>query len=74
MSGRIDPELLAILVCPKCRGTLEVRSDAEGVESSLVCQPCRLAYPIEDGIPVMLLEEAQILGRVDQDGDGRDVG
>jgi uncharacterized protein YbaR (Trm112 family) len=63
MSGRIDPELLNILVCPKCRGKLEVRSNAEGVESSLLCHPCGLAYPIEDGIPVMLLEEAELLGR-----------
>jgi uncharacterized protein YbaR (Trm112 family) len=63
MSGRIDPELLRILVCPKCRGELEVRRDAEGLEASLDCHACQLAYPIEDGIPVMLLEEAKVLGR-----------
>ncbi|MFQ5514516.1 MAG: Trm112 family protein [Myxococcota bacterium] len=62
MSGRIDPELLAILVCPRCKGGLEVRRNAEGEEAFLDCPACRLAYPVEDGIPVMLVEEAQPLG------------
>ncbi len=61
MNGQIDPELLRILVCPKCKGELEVRSDEEGVEQSLDCPACRLAYPVEDGIPVMLVEEARPL-------------
>ncbi len=59
MSGRLDPELLRILVCPKCKGDLVVQSDAEGVEASLDCRACGLAYPVDDGIPVMLVEEAR---------------
>ncbi len=61
MSARIDPELLSILVCPKCKGELEVKRDPEGVEQSLDCATCGLSYPVEDGIPVMLVEEARPL-------------
>ena len=61
MSARLDPELLRILVCPKCKGELEVREDDDGVETSLECPACALAYSVEDGIPVMLIEEAQPL-------------
>ncbi len=50
----LAPELLDILVCPKCKGKLEYRQDPE----SLVCLQCRLVYPVEDGIPVMLIDEA----------------
>jgi uncharacterized protein YbaR (Trm112 family) len=50
----LSPRLLAILVCPKCKGPLEYR---EG-ESSLVCPTDRLRYPIRDDIPIMLLDEA----------------
>jgi len=51
---KVSPELLAILVCPKCKGELEYRE----AESSLVCPTCRLRYPIRDGIPIMLIDEA----------------
>jgi uncharacterized protein len=51
----LAPELLEILVCPKCKGDLEYRP-AEGV---LVCPVCRLGYPIEDDIPIMLIDEAK---------------
>ena len=61
MSGRIDPELLGMLVCPRCKGELGVRRDPEGAEAWLDCESCALAYPVEDGIPVMLVEEAQPL-------------
>ena len=61
MSGRIDPELLQILVCPKCKGELTVRPDADGAEAFLECAACALAYPVEDGIPVMLIDEAKSL-------------
>ena len=53
----LAPELLEILVCPKCKGTLEYRRD----DQVLVCPACRLAYPIEDDIPVMLIDEARPL-------------
>ncbi len=61
MSGRIDPELLAILVCPKCESELVVRRATDGEEQSLDCVSCQLSYPVEDGIPVMLAEEARPL-------------
>ena len=41
----LSPQLLAILVCPKCKGELEYRE----AESSLICHSCRLRYPIRDG-------------------------
>ena len=53
----LAPELLDILVCPQCKGELEYRPD----ESVLVCQVCKLAYPVEDDIPVMLIDEARPL-------------
>ena len=49
----IDPRLLKILVCPKCHGDLEHKDDR------LICTQCGLRYPIRDGIPVMLVEEAE---------------
>ena len=54
---RIDPKLLEILVCPLTKGRLEY--DAERQE--LVSRQARLAYPIRDGIPIMLPEEARSL-------------
>lgn len=50
----LDPELLDILVCPKCKGELEYRED----EPALLCHECRLKYEIEDDIPIMLVDEA----------------
>jgi uncharacterized protein YbaR (Trm112 family) len=54
---RIDPKLLEILVCPLTKSTLEY--DAEKQE--LVSRAAKLAYPIRDGIPIMLPEEARRL-------------
>jgi uncharacterized protein YbaR (Trm112 family) len=53
----LSEQLLAILVCPKCKGDLEYRPE----EPSLVCQACRLSYPIRDDIPIMLIDEARPL-------------
>ena len=50
----IDKELLDILVCPKCKGDIELSEK----EDSLNCIPCNLRYPIKDDIPVMLIDEA----------------
>ena len=50
----IDKELLDILVCPKCKGDLEL---SEG-EDGLICKACSLKYPIKEDIPVMLIDEA----------------
>jgi uncharacterized protein len=55
----LAPELLEILVCPKCKGNLEHRT--EGSAETLVCHACRLVYPVEDGIPIMLIDEAKPL-------------
>jgi uncharacterized protein YbaR (Trm112 family) len=57
-AGRIDPKLLEILVCPLTKTTLEY--DAERQE--LVSRAAKLAYPIRDGVPIMLPEEARELG------------
>ncbi|CAN2532094.1 MAG TPA: Trm112 family protein [Methylosinus sp.] len=52
---KVDPRLLEILVCPLTKSTLEY--DAERQE--LISRSARLAYPIRDGIPIMLPEEAR---------------
>jgi uncharacterized protein YbaR (Trm112 family) len=52
---RLDDALLEVLVCPKCRGELEYRPE----EAALLCHACRLRYKVEDGIPVMLIDEAE---------------
>jgi len=58
----IDPELLDILVCPKCKTRVELREVRVGerTEPRLVCTApaCGLRYPVRDDIPVMLIEEA----------------
>jgi len=56
-AGSVDPKLLEILVCPVTKGTLEY--DAEKQE--LISRGAKLAYPIRDGIPIMLPEEARRL-------------
>ena len=52
-----DKELAALLACPKCRGSVHLRPD----ESGFVCESCKLIYPIEDGIPNFLIDEAKPL-------------
>jgi len=52
----LSPDLLAILVCPKCKGPLEHRT---APVETLACAACRLSYPVEDDIPVMLVDEAK---------------
>ncbi|MGJ0395746.1 MAG: Trm112 family protein [Methylocystis sp.] len=52
---RIDPRLLEILVCPLTKTTLEYDS----ARQELISRSARLAYPIRDGIPIMLPEEAR---------------
>jgi len=49
----IDQELLDILACPECKAKVELQGDR------LVCMKCGKRYPIRDGIPVMLIEEAE---------------
>lgn len=49
----IDPKLLEILVCPACKHKIREEGDR------LVCESCARRYPIRDGIPVMLIDEAE---------------
>ncbi|HJX16053.1 MAG TPA: Trm112 family protein [Candidatus Deferrimicrobiaceae bacterium] len=50
----MDEELLEILACPKCKGVLRLTPE----ESELLCEVCRLSYRIDDGIPILLIDEA----------------
>lgn len=54
----LAPELLKILVCPKSKAPLEYHA---GPPEVLVCRESRLVYRVDDGIPVMLIEEAEPL-------------
>lgn len=51
----LDAELLEILVCPNDRGELDYHQDPEVLE----CRTCGYRYPVRDGIPVMLIDEAE---------------
>ena len=53
----LDMELLQILACPKCRGDLQYMEGSLGPEG-LFCAACAVVYPIEEDIPVLLIEEA----------------
>ncbi|ASS55273.1 Trm112 family protein [Rhizobium beringeri] len=55
--SRVDPKLLDLLVCPLSKGRLSY--DRE--QNELVSEKARLAYPIRDGIPIMLVSEARRL-------------
>lgn len=57
----MDKKLLAILVCPLCKGKLLLKHE------ELICGFDRLAYPIRDGIPVMLETEARVLSLEEKD-------
>jgi len=54
----LDHRLIDLLVCPVCKGALEMRRDADLRPTDLLCRADRLAFPIRDGIPVMLESEA----------------
>lgn len=56
-AGSIDPRLLEILVCPLTRTTLEY----DPTRNELVSRAARVAYPVRDGIPIMLPDEARSL-------------
>jgi len=49
----VDEELLKILACPVCKADVELK------ENKIVCSKCGRKYPIRDGIPIMLIEEAE---------------
>ncbi len=54
----IEKDLLEILACPKCKGDIRLTENGDG----LIRDACKLKYPIRDGIPVMLIDEAERIG------------
>lgn len=54
----VEPKLLEILVCPLTKGPLEFNRDSQ----ELISRAAGLAYPIRDGIPIMLPDEARVIG------------
>lgn len=53
----LSQDLLEILACPKCKGEVHLNEKQDG----LVCETCKLCYPIKEDIPIMLIDEAQNL-------------
>ena len=49
----IDKELIDILICPACKGDVELK------KNKIVCKKCGKRYPVKDGIPIMLIDEAE---------------
>ncbi|MFH2006365.1 MAG: Trm112 family protein [bacterium] len=54
----VDPKLVEILACPQCKGELEYR---ESSHEGFACHGCELFFPVQDGIPNFLIEEAEPL-------------
>lgn len=54
----LSQDLLDILACPKCKGELRLSDKQDG----LICETCKLRYPIKDDIPIMLIDEAETIG------------
>tara|TARA_R110002074_G_scaffold366065_2_gene539917 strand:+ start:48793 stop:48981 length:189 start_codon:yes stop_codon:yes gene_type:complete len=59
----MDKKLLDILACPACKSSLNYLKE----QQELVCIPCRLAYPVRDDIPIMLIDEARKLSSEEAD-------
>ncbi len=53
----IDKKLLDIIACPKCKGDFIYDEDKD----RLICKNCKLAFPIKEGIPILIIEEAEKL-------------
>ncbi|MAG21713.1 MAG: tetraacyldisaccharide 4'-kinase [Candidatus Diapherotrites archaeon] len=51
----VPKQLLDVLACPKCKGSLSYKAQ----EAKLLCKNCKLAYRVENGIPIMLVDEAE---------------
>jgi hypothetical protein len=54
----VDPRLLEVLICPMTRSPLTY----DRTKGELISKSARLAYPVRDGVPIMLVEEARVLG------------
>ena len=57
----MDHRLIDLLVCPLCKGPLQMQRDTEARPQALTCAADRLAFPIRDGIPILLEQEAKPL-------------
>lgn len=57
----LDHRLIELLVCPLCKGPLQLARDEQQRPIELRCEPDRLGFPIRDGIPVMIESEARTL-------------
>ncbi len=53
----LDPKILEVIACPKCKGRLEAKPD----DTALLCRSCRLAYPVVDDIPNLITDDAKPL-------------
>jgi hypothetical protein len=53
----LDPDLLEILACPACRGEVREETGADG--DRIACTACGRRYPVRDGIPILLVDEAE---------------
>jgi uncharacterized protein YbaR (Trm112 family) len=60
----LDKKLLEILACPICKGDLRYEKDKQ----ELICLPDRLAFPVRDGVPVMLAADARHIGLDEEEG------
>ncbi len=56
--AEVDPRLLEVLICPMTRSPLTY----DRAKGELISKSARLAYPVRDGVPIMLVEEARVLG------------
>jgi uncharacterized protein len=65
----IDHRLIQLLVCPVCKGSLQLLRDERNHAAELLCPADRLAFPIRDGIPAMLESEARHVSAADVDHD-----
>jgi uncharacterized protein YbaR (Trm112 family) len=61
----IDHRLVTLLVCPLCKGPLDLLRDADSRPLELACHADHLAFPIRDGMPVMLEHEARAMTEAD---------
>jgi uncharacterized protein YbaR (Trm112 family) len=60
----LSKELLEILACPKCKGDIKLtKKSLSHEEEGLMCERCRLLYPIKEGIPIMLIDDATKVGK-----------
>lgn len=64
MGDPFDPEFVKLVVCPKCKGELEVNR----AKSGFVCKSCKLLYKVKNGIPIFLVEQAQPLEEPNENG------